>query len=240
MKKDIKIIGVISSARYNGNTAALVREALKGAAEEGALVKEIFLPEYKLKPCIGCLNCTAEGRCPIPDEFESIRKLVYEADGIILGSPTYAMEQNSIMKCFLERLGVYTLYASLLGGKYCVGISTSNTKNASKKVAKGLTSAFKMGLFERSYVSGYLGVQSSYKGVEKKICESPDDLNKARKLGRKIAEDIKSNNKYSFQNLIMRLIIALHLKPVFTKYILKNKDGKERATYRSLYQRGLI
>lgn len=53
-------------------------------------------------------------------------------------------------------------------------------------------------------------------------------------------KDIKSNNKYPFQNLIMRLIIALQLKPIFTKYILKNKDGKERATYRSLYQRGLI
>ena len=35
MKKEIKVIGVISSARVNGNTATLVREALKGAEAEG-------------------------------------------------------------------------------------------------------------------------------------------------------------------------------------------------------------
>ena len=42
MKKEIKVIGVISSARVNGNTVTLVREPLKGAEDEGATVTEIF------------------------------------------------------------------------------------------------------------------------------------------------------------------------------------------------------
>lgn len=36
MKKDIKIVAVISSPNFNGNTAALVREALNGAKKEGS------------------------------------------------------------------------------------------------------------------------------------------------------------------------------------------------------------
>lgn len=240
MQKDIKIVGIISSARINGNTAALVREALKGAEAEGAVVTEIFLPKYKLESCIGCLKCTEEGKCPLNDEFESIRKIIYEADGIILGSPTYAMEPNSIMKCLFERLGTFTLYASLLGGKYGAGISTSYNKNGARKVSKDLVNVFKFGIFQRSYISGVLGVHSMVKGIEKKISENPDDLKKANYLGRKIAKDIKNENKYPFQNLVMRLVTGIYLKPIFKKYILKNKDGKERATYRSLYERNLI
>lgn len=239
MKKDIKVVGIISSARSKGNTAALVREALKGAEAEGASVTEIFLPKYKLGFCTGCLTCTAEGKCPISDDFEAIRNLIYEADGIILGSPTYAMEYNAIMKCFFERLGPYTLYASLLGGKYGAGISTAYG-NAAKKVAKDLTAIFKLGIFKRSYVSGFLGVNTMVKGVEKRVDKSPDNMKKAHDLGRKITRDIKSSNKYPFQNLIVRLYISLNLKSIFKGKILRNKEEGERATYNSLLQRGLI
>ncbi|MDP4145874.1 MAG: flavodoxin family protein [Bacillota bacterium] len=239
MKKGIKVVGIISSARFNGNTAALVREALKGAEAEGASVTEVFLPKYKLGFCTGCLTCTAEGKCPIPDDFENLRKIIYEADGIILGSPTYATEHNAIMKCFLERLGPYTLYSSLLGGKYGAGISTAYGSTA-KKVAKGLTGVFKFGIFQRSYVSGFLGINTMVKGVERRMDKDIDCLNKANLLGRKMVLDIKSENKYPLQNLIMRLIIPIFLKPVFKKSILRNKDGRERATYNSLLKRGLI
>lgn len=240
MKKDIKIVAVISSPNFNGNTASLVREALNGAKEEGASVNEIFLANYKLEFCKGCLMCNAKGECPIPDDFEEIRKLIYEADGIILGSPTYALEYNAAMKCFFERLGPYTLYGSLLGGKYSVGISTSYNRNGAKNVAKKLTSIFKFGIFERSYISGTLGVHTMINGVEKKVCESADDLKKANELGRKITKDIKCNNRYTFQNIIYRIIIALFIKPIFKKFILKNKEEKEYASYYSLHQRGLI
>lgn len=240
MKKDIKIVAVISSPNINGNTASLVREALNGAKEEGASVTEVFLENYKLEFCKGCLICNAKGECPIPDGFEEIRKLIYEADGIVLGSPTYALEYNALMKCFFERLGTYTLYASMLGGKYGVGISTSYNRNGAKKVAKKLTSIFKFGIFERSYVSGILGVHTMVNGVEKKVSESTDDLRNANELGRKIAKDIKQNNKYRFQNIIMRLVIALYLKPIFKNFISKNKEGKECASYNCLHQRGLI
>jgi multimeric flavodoxin WrbA len=239
MKKDIKVVGVISSARMKGNTATLVREALKGAEEEGAEVTEIFLLKYKLECCTGCLACTSQGKCPIPDDLEEIRKIIYEADGIILGSPTYAMEYNAIMKGFFERLGPYTLYASLFGGKYGVGISSAYGTTA-KKVAKSLTGIFKFGIFQRSYVSGSLGFNTMNKGVERRAFESPEYLNKAHELGIKITKDIKSHNEYPFQGLLNRFIIAIQLKPIFKGSTLRNKDGQQRAVYNSLKERGLI
>lgn len=240
MKKDIRIVGVISSSKVNGNTATLVREALKGAEEEGAAVKEIFLAEHKLHFCTGCLNCTAKGKCPLPDDFEEIRKIIYEADGIILGSPTYATEHNAIMKCFIERLGPYTLYASLFGGKYGAGISTAYGEGMAKKVAKKLTASFSFSIFQRSYVSGYLGVGTMFKGKEIKTSENKAAIKKAHDLGIKITKDIENHNKYPFQNLIMRLMVFAYLKPIFKKKILMSKDGEEYATYTSLIKRGLL
>jgi multimeric flavodoxin WrbA len=39
-----RIVGIISRPSHSGNTAVLVREALRAAAEHGAEVEEIFLP----------------------------------------------------------------------------------------------------------------------------------------------------------------------------------------------------
>ncbi len=77
---------MISSTNFNGNTALLVREEFNGTKKEGASVTEIFLANYKFEFCKGSLMCNAKGKCPIDNGFEEIRKLIYEADGIILGS----------------------------------------------------------------------------------------------------------------------------------------------------------
>ena len=50
-----KIIGINASPRTGWNTAALVREAAKGAEAEGADVKVFDL--YKLDKFTGCISC---------------------------------------------------------------------------------------------------------------------------------------------------------------------------------------
>jgi multimeric flavodoxin WrbA len=79
------IVGNISSPTRNGNTAVLVREALQAAAEHGAGVEEIFLPAHKLRHCTGCFHCMSEGGCPLPDDFEEIRRKLYTCDGFAIG-----------------------------------------------------------------------------------------------------------------------------------------------------------
>ena len=85
MKSKPTVVGVISSARQCSNSAAMVREALKGAAEAGAVTKEVYLPEYELKYCTGCLSCMKRGKCRLQDGFNEPRDQLYEADGIIWG-----------------------------------------------------------------------------------------------------------------------------------------------------------
>ncbi len=234
MKTNFTVVGVISSANACSNSAAMVREALKRAKEEGAAVQEIYLPDQKLGFCTGCRQCL-NGSCPQKDDFERIREAIYRADGIIWGSPTYGALPNAIMKNLIDRLGIYEASTSSLGGKYMAGIAAANNAGVAKKVAKQLALFGVNGTFLRSYASGYLGA-----GSLGKAANSPASLEKARKLGKKIACDIKQEKTYPLQNIAGRLRIGLLLKPIFSKFILKNKDGETKAIYENLHERGLI
>jgi multimeric flavodoxin WrbA len=232
-----KVIGVMSSARLNGNTATLVREALKGAEEEGALITEITLPTYQLSFCQGCLRCMVDGRCPVDDDFEAVKALLRGADGIILSSPTYGGAPNAIMKNLLDRLGLFERFTSAtFGGKYVVGMSTARSAGDAKKVAKGLASLLTNGVFERGYITGFLGASSGANGVE----NDPDALSAAHELGRKLARDIRSGHRYPLQNPTSRLMNRFILKPSFSKAILGYREGPVKGVYLNLWQRGML
>jgi len=237
MEKKIYVVGVISSSNANGSTATLVREALKGAAESGATVTEIFLPQYQLEFCTGCSHCMATGKCRFTDDFEALKTQLAKADGIILSSPTYAVAVNAIMKRFLERIGMFERFTSeVFGGKYVAGIATAKNTGA-QKVADYLVGFGRESIFKRGYVSGSLGIILP-KG--KTAAEDPKTLQKAYRLGQKIARDIKSGATYPLQNLFGRLLNSCLLKPLFRKNIVAYKDSYMKGVYAALSQSSLI
>lgn len=235
--KGFKVTGLISSSKYNGNTATLVREALKGAEKEGASVKEVFLPKCYINFCTGCFKCLADGKCYFSDDFLEIRDLLYESDGIIWGSPTYCGTYNAIMKNFIDRLGMYEVMTSSLGGKYIAGISTAGSAMTAKKVARDLASIGSSGVFKRGYVSGVLGA-----GFINNMTahEDKDTLEKAHDLGCKISRDIEDEKRYPTQKLFIRSVNKFIVKPKFIKYVFRERESSTKAVYTNLIQRGLI
>ncbi len=229
-----KIVGIISSPSSNGNTAVLVREALRAAAECGAEVEEVFLPALKLRTCAGCLHCMSEGGCLLPDDFEQLRRKLYSCDGIVLGSPTYLQKPNALMSNLFDRLGLYTVYTSSLAGKYVVGISTAGGFGA-KKVAKELTGIV-LGMFGDGYVTGTLGALRSWGRIEQK----PKAVKQARRLGRKLVDDIERRRRYPFQAVSHRLLTALIVRRFILRDILDNRRSHTKAVYENLLARGII
>ncbi len=234
----MKIVGIISSPNKYGNTATLVRTALKAAEEEGLKTEEIFLDEYNIKYCRGCLSCMSTGKCIISDDdFKKLYNIILNADGVILGSPNYGYSMNAIMRTFLERYGLFEFMTSnSFGGKYVAGIAASGGKKGVIKVAKSTIKMVKSAMFKRGFVSGYLGVATRGEHIKnnKKI------LDKAMKLGLKIAMDIKGKQKYKYQNISGRFMKKILIKPMFKKVILKNKERNMKAIYENLKERGLI
>ena len=88
-----KIVAINCSPRTAWNTATLVREAAKGAEEQGAEVTVIDL--HKLEKFTGCSSCfgcklpQSLGKCICKDGLAPVLEEIRNADGLVIGSPNY-------------------------------------------------------------------------------------------------------------------------------------------------------
>lgn len=99
----MKVLGLSCSPRKGGNTEILVREAIAGAKEVGAEVELVSVAGKELKPCDGCWTCSNTGKCHIKDDMPAIFDKLLEADGIIIGSPSYYMNATAQTMAILNR-----------------------------------------------------------------------------------------------------------------------------------------
>jgi multimeric flavodoxin WrbA len=100
----MKVIGISGSPRKSGNTEALIKYALDPFREHGWDVKEFFLSENTIKPCIGCENCRETGECLIRDDDMSfIYKEFCSCDALIIGSPAYYRNITAQLKALFDR-----------------------------------------------------------------------------------------------------------------------------------------
>ena len=104
----MKVVGFNGSARKDGNTATLIEYAFRELEKEGIETELIQLAGSKIQGCIACYKCfeNRDKRCAVDNDVvnECIEKM-READGIILGSPTYFADITTDMKALIERAG---------------------------------------------------------------------------------------------------------------------------------------
>jgi multimeric flavodoxin WrbA len=104
----VEVIAFNGSARKDGNTAILLRRVLKILEEAGIETELIQLAGEPIRGCNACRACydTKNERCIIEDDNvnDYVQKMK-EADGIILGSPTYFSMMSPEMKALIDRTG---------------------------------------------------------------------------------------------------------------------------------------
>lgn len=103
----MKILGISGSPRQGGNTETLVRAVLEGAAARGCDTELVSLGGLQIGECLGCNQCADTFRCVLRDDMQSLYQKLEEADGLVLGSPTYFYQVTGLTKLFLDRLYVY-------------------------------------------------------------------------------------------------------------------------------------
>ncbi len=86
---ELKVVGIVGSARRGGNTETLTKIALDVIQKKGIETELISLGEKKIAPCDGCRACVETGKCRIKDDFDSVFTKMKKADGIILATPVY-------------------------------------------------------------------------------------------------------------------------------------------------------
>jgi len=105
----MKVIAFNGSSRKDGNTSLLLNLVLDELKAEGIETEIYSLAGKPVQGCIGCYKCfeKKDKRCNVDKDIinECIQKMV-EADGILLGSPTYFADVSASMKAVIERCGM--------------------------------------------------------------------------------------------------------------------------------------
>ena len=97
------VIGIAGSARKNGNSATLMRAALRGAEMAGADTKEVYLNGLVFTGCQGCEKCSPKGKCILDDDLTPNLDQLRQAEGWVLSSPIYFDGISGQMKTFFDR-----------------------------------------------------------------------------------------------------------------------------------------
>ncbi len=108
----MKVVAFSGSARKDGNTAILINNVLQELEKEGIGTELIQLAGKKIRGCIACMECfeNKDQRCANKTDVlnECLEKMV-EADGIILGSPTYFSNVSTEIKALIDRSGLVAI-----------------------------------------------------------------------------------------------------------------------------------
>lgn len=104
----MKVIAFNGSPRPDGNTSILLNRVLEPIKARGIQTEVFQLGGSNIHGCRACYGCRQkkDGRCIHHDDIanECITKME-EADGIILGSPTYFADVTPETKALMDRAG---------------------------------------------------------------------------------------------------------------------------------------
>jgi multimeric flavodoxin WrbA len=104
-----KVIGIVGSPRFMGNTEYLVNEALEALKKEGIDTEIVLLGEKRIVPCEACGACKALLDCQIADDFQEVYEKMESSDGIIIGSPVYFGSATPQIMALLDRAGLVAM-----------------------------------------------------------------------------------------------------------------------------------
>jgi len=105
----MKVVLFNASPRKEGNTYLCLNVVMDELKAAGIECEYIWIGMEQLRGCISCYKCFANKnkKCSQANDKmnEFIEKMI-EADGIILGSPTYFADVTTNMKALIERAGL--------------------------------------------------------------------------------------------------------------------------------------
>ena len=99
-----KVLVINGSPKANGCTATALDEVIRTLNQEGIETTLLQIGKEDIHGCISCGYCSTHDGCVFKDKVNEAAKLFEEADGLLVGSPTYYGSPNGTILAFLDRL----------------------------------------------------------------------------------------------------------------------------------------
>ncbi len=100
-----KVLAVAASARRDGNSDAVLEQALEGIRWEAPQTEVEMLVPYGLPitPCRSCNACRNTGRCVVQDKMQEVYLKFSEAEHVVVASPIYFTSVPGHFKVLIDR-----------------------------------------------------------------------------------------------------------------------------------------
>ncbi len=207
----MKILGISASPRGSrSQTLRLVNAVLKGARSKGCEVELVDLCKLNIEYCNACGICHRKGKCYKKDDFQALYRKILAADGLVMGSPNYFMSVTAQMKTLIDRMAC-AVHCQLFRGKYAVTVATSGGAGRDRQVTTYLG---KLMLTFGCFITGTAGVSVRLGSESMEAAER-----KSLRLGKKLAEDVRTGRVYEKQRGIHR-----ENSRYFRRLVAMNKD----------------
>ncbi len=205
----MKIIMINGSHRKNGATALILYEMCQKLQTYPNVEIQFYnVADLKMKYCIGCCKCYKIGKCILNDGIEKLSENIETADGIIIGSPTYASNVSGQMKVIIDR-GHFVI-EQLLFGKYAISVSTYENYGG-KDTAKILNKLF---CYSGAAISKSLVIKTPFSSNP---FSNPKIYNIVNKATDKFYKDIYRQKTYLYQKMKHFIIFRFGILPFVTK-----------------------
>lgn len=100
----MKVLLINGSPHANGCTYTALYEVARTLEKEGIETQIFQIGKGPVRGCIACGACKKLGKCVFDDDpANEMRKLMQEADGIVIGSPVYYAGPNGALCALLDR-----------------------------------------------------------------------------------------------------------------------------------------
>lgn len=192
-----RVLIVNGSPRKYGASVQLSEVAAIGVEDAGGNAEVIFLYDYIIRPCIGCVS-DGVSYCRFPciledDDFNKIANRVLEADGLIISTPVYWYAPSGVLKNFIDRLTsmenmIFHAGRSLLEGKVAGFIATGLDSGVFMTIAYLISVLNSMGALIAPWSMAYTHQEN--------VDEDEGALKDAYNVGYLVTETVKALKSY--------------------------------------------
>lgn len=205
----MKIIMINGSHRKNGATALILHEMYQKLQTYPNVEIQFYnVADLNMNYCIGCCKCYKNGKCIFNDDIEMLSQKIETADGIIIGSPTYASNVSGHVKVLIDR-GHFVI-EQLLSKKYAISVSTYENYGG-KDTAKILNRLF---CYSGATISNSLVIKTPFSSNPFSNPKIHNTLNKATD---KLYKDIYKQKTYLYQKIRHFIIFRFGILPFVMK-----------------------
>ena len=204
----MNVIIINGSPRTKGVTATALHMIENNLRNNGTTVEYFDLSRIKMSHCLGCCSCYKIGHCCMSDDAEMLSQKIAKADGLVLGSPTYASNVSGLMKDFIDR-GHFVI-EQMLQEKYCVNVVTGENYG-NKDALKVLNNLVLYSGGKKCYSFAMNVPFNNTEAVREKLTAKCDQASN------NLIKGLKKKKHYPIQTLLNNIVITFGIRPLIKR-----------------------